>query len=65
MEQGRDNYEDYVLSGYGTLDRLGEEMPQEIVPVLNVLFGDEFKGRCSGSFVDEHKEMQNIPPRIR
>jgi len=57
-----DNYEDYVLSGFNTLDRLGEEMTLEIEPLLKDLFGSELVGRCFADCFGKNKDLTKAPP---
>lgn len=57
-----DDYEDYVLGGFNTIDRIGREMTQEIEPLLNDLFGNELSGRCFANFFGEDKDLAKAPP---
>lgn len=56
-----DGYENYVLSGFNTLDRLGKEMTQEIEPLLKNLFGSELSGRCFADCFGENKDLTKAP----
>lgn len=57
-----DDYENYVLSGFNTMVRLGSEMTEEIAPLLKESFGSELVGRCNADLFGRNKDLSKAPP---
>jgi len=55
-----DGYENYVLGGFNTLDRLGKEMTKDMEPFLKDLFKNELSGRLFADCMGDKKNLEKI-----
>lgn len=56
-----DSYADYVVGGFNTIHRLGEEMTEEIELLLTDLFGSELSGQVFADLFGTEKNLSNPP----
>lgn len=59
-----DGYENYVLGGFNTLDRLGKEMTKDMEPLLKDLFKNEMSGRLFADCMGDKKNLEKIAPPL-
>lgn len=59
-----DGYENYVLGGFNTLDRLGKEMTKDMEPLLKELFKNELSGRLFADCIGGKKNLETGAPPL-
>ncbi|SHI55235.1 hypothetical protein SAMN05444401_0978 [Clostridium amylolyticum] len=59
-----DGYENYVLGGFNTLDRLGKEMTKDMEPLLKELFKNELSGRLFADCIGDKKNLEKGAPPL-
>lgn len=59
-----DSYENYVLGGFNTLDRLGKEMTKDMEPLLKELFKNELSGRLFADCIGDKKNLEKGAPPL-
>lgn len=59
-----DGYENYVLGGFNTLDRLGKEMTKDMEPLLKEMFKNELSGRLFADCIGDKKNLEKAAPPL-